>query len=102
MVHLNEKQLLTTTMLLKRATVGTPSGEGVGYQTSVSDQFISYIGGTGETGKTLLIKAFLFEFAILDKLDEVLLTAPTGTAASHIGGSTVHAALRVSSFEDPW
>ena len=74
---LNEKQLLTTTMLLKRA-MGTPSGEGVGYQTSVADQFISYIGGTGGTGKTLLIKDFLFGLAILDKLDEVLLTAPTG------------------------
>jgi PIF1-like helicase len=97
---LNEKQLLTTTMLLKRA-MGTPSGEGVGYQTSVADQFISYIGGTGGTGKTLLIKAFLFGLAILDKLDDVLLTAPTGTAASHIGGSTIHAALGVSSFEDP-
>jgi PIF1-like helicase len=97
---LNEKQLLTTTMLLKRA-MGTPSGEGVGYQTSVSDQFISYIGGTGGTGKTHLIEAFLFGLAILDKLDGVLLTAPTGTAASHIGGSTVHAALGVSSFEDP-
>jgi PIF1-like helicase len=99
---LNKKQLLTTSMLLKRV-MGTPSGEGVGYQTSVSDQFISYIGGTGGTGKTLLIKAFLFGLAILDRLDEVLLTAPTGTAASHsdIGGSTIHAALGVSSFENP-
>jgi ATP-dependent exoDNAse (exonuclease V) alpha subunit len=38
---------------------------------------------------------------ILDKLEEVLLAAPTGTAASHIGGSTTHAALGVSSFENP-
>ena len=97
---LNEKQLLTTSMLLKRV-MGTPSGEGVGYQINVSDQFISYIGGTGGTGKTLLIKAFLFGLAILDRLDEILLTAPTGTAASHIGGSTIHAALGVSSFENP-
>ena len=33
---LNEKQRLTTSMLLKRV-MDTPSGEGVGYQTSVSD-----------------------------------------------------------------
>ena len=79
----------------------TPSGEGVGYKTSASDQFISYVGGVGGTGKTVLIKAFLFGLAILDRFDDVLLTAPTGSAASHIGGSTIHAALGVSSFENP-
>jgi PIF1-like helicase len=97
---LNEKQLLTVTVLLKRV-MDTPSGESIGYQFSVSEQFISYIGGVGGTGKTLLIRAFLFGLHILDKLDEVLLTAPTGSAASHIGGSTVHAALGVCSFEEP-
>jgi hypothetical protein len=66
---LNEKQLPTTSMHLKRGT-GTPSGEGVGYQTYVSDQFISYIGGTEGTGKTLLIRAFLLGLAILDKLED--------------------------------
>jgi hypothetical protein len=87
----NEKQFLTVAVLLKRV-MDTPSGEGVGYQTSVSDQFISF-GGVGGTGKTVLIKAFLFGLAILDRVDDVLLTAPTGSAASHIGGSTIHAAL---------
>ena len=97
---LNEKQFLTVAVLLKRV-MDTPSGEGVGYQTSVSDQFISYVGGVGGTGKTVLIRAFLFGLAIPDRLDEVLLTAPTGTAASHIGGSTIHAALGMRSFECP-
>jgi hypothetical protein len=54
----------------------TLSGEGVGYHSLVSDQFVSYIGGQAGTGKTLLIRAFLFGLAILDRLDEVLLTAP--------------------------
>ena len=96
---LNEKQLLTTSVFLKRV-MGILSGEGVGYRTSISDQFISYIGGVAGTGKTELIKAFLFGLAILNRVDEVLLTAPTGTAAAHIGGSTIHAAFGVSTFED--
>jgi len=51
---LNEKQFWTVAVLLKRV-MDTPSGEGVGFQISVSDQFISYVGGVGGTGKTVLI-----------------------------------------------
>ena len=80
---LNEKQFLTVAVLLKRV-MDTPAGEGVGYQTSVSDQFISYVSGVGGTGKAVLIKVFLFGLAILDRFDEVLLRAPTGSAASDI------------------
>jgi PIF1-like helicase len=60
----------------------------------------TYVGGAAGTGKTLLVMAFLRGLDILGRLDEVLLTAPTGSAAAHIGGSTIHAALGVGSFED--
>jgi len=51
---LNEKQFWTVAVLLKRV-MDTPSGEGVGFPISVSHQFISYVGGVGGTGKTVLI-----------------------------------------------
>ncbi len=54
------------------------------------DQFLLYLGGVG---KTYLIKAFLFGLSIIEKQDDVLLTASTGAAAANIGGSTYHSAL---------
>jgi hypothetical protein len=40
-----------------------------------------------------LIKAFLFSLSIIEKQDDVLLTASTRAAAANIGGSTYHSAL---------
>ena len=91
---LNEKQFLTVAVLLKRV-MDTPSGEGVGLRS------IYIFWRSRRHGKNGTDKDFLFGLAILDRVDDVLLTAPTGSAASHIGGSTIHAALGVSSFEHP-
>jgi hypothetical protein len=60
---------------------------------TAEDQFLLYLGGVGGVGKTYLIKAFLFGLSILQRKDEVLLTASTGAAAANIGGATYHSAL---------
>jgi hypothetical protein len=59
------------------------------------DQFLLYLGGVGGVGKTYLIKAFLFGLSIIEKEEDVLLTASTGAAAANIGGSTYHSALAI-------
>ena len=46
-----------------------------------------------ELGKTHLIKALMFGLSIIQKHDDVLLTASTGAAAANIGGATYHSAL---------
>jgi hypothetical protein len=57
------------------------------------DQFLLYLGGVGGVGKTYLIKAFLFGLSIIEKQEDIILTASTGAAAANIGGSTYHSAL---------
>lgn len=60
---------------------------------TAKDQFLLYLGGVGGVGKTYLIKAFLFGVSIIERQEDVLLTALTGAAAANIGGSTYHSAL---------
>jgi ATP-dependent exoDNAse (exonuclease V) alpha subunit len=61
-----------------------------------SEQTLLYIRGKGGTGKTEVIKAFLFGIELLNKSDQVILSTSTGAAASHIKGSMIHAVLRLS------
>jgi len=61
----------------------------------LSEQTLLYVGGEGGTGKTEVIKAFLFGIELLDISNQVLLCALTGATASHIKGSTLHTALRI-------
>ena len=97
--QLNNLQLLTVSVLLMRVC-RVDKRRGHGFESRLSEQFLTYIGGIAGTGKTMLVWAFLRGLDILGRLDEVLLTAPTGSAAAHIGGPTTHAALGVGSFED--
>ncbi|KFZ18957.1 hypothetical protein V502_03896, partial [Pseudogymnoascus sp. VKM F-4520 (FW-2644)] len=60
---------------------------------SVRDQFLLYLGGIGGVGKTHLIKAFMFGLSIIQKHDDVLLTASTSAAAVNINSATYHSAL---------
>jgi hypothetical protein len=60
---------------------------------TANDQFLLYLGGVGGVGKTHLIKAFLFGLSIIERQEDVVLTASTGAAAANIGGSTYHSAL---------
>lgn len=57
------------------------------------DQLLLYLGGVGGVGKTYLIKAFLFGLSIIQRQEDVLLTASTGATAANVGGSTYHSAL---------
>ncbi|CZR69862.1 uncharacterized protein PAC_19762 [Phialocephala subalpina] len=55
--------------------------------------FLLYLRGVGGVEKTYLVKAFLFGVSIIERQEDVLLTASTGAAAANIGGSTYHSAL---------
>lgn len=60
-----------------------------------SEQLIMYLGGSGGTGKSRLIQAFV-DFARRWKSSQaVVITAYAGIAASIIGGSTLHSAIGI-------
>ncbi|KAH6701353.1 hypothetical protein BKA61DRAFT_495472, partial [Leptodontidium sp. MPI-SDFR-AT-0119] len=61
------------------------------------DQFLLYLGGVGGVGKTYLIKAFLLGLSVIEKREDVLLTASTRATTANIGGSTYHSALTLYS-----
>jgi hypothetical protein len=84
--QLNTKQTLVTRALFDRIL------HPLLINTS-KDQFLLYLGGVGGVGKTYLIKAFLFGLSIIEKQEDVLLTASTGATAANISGSTYHSAL---------
>jgi hypothetical protein len=56
-------------------------------------QHFQYVGGSGGTGKSWLIKAIQTVFAIKNAQKEMVITATSGTAAAGIGGNTVHSAI---------
>lgn len=85
---LNHKQKIVCRALFDRILRPVPINR-------VEDQFLLYIGGVGGSGKTHLIKSFMFGLSIIQKRDEVLLTASTGAAAANIGGATYHSALSI-------
>ena len=53
-----------------------------------TEQIIMYVGGAGGTGKSQVIKAIVAFHKEIKAKRKVKLTANTGTAAKHIGGST--------------
>ena len=61
-----------------------------------NDQLLQYVGGEGGTGKSWVIDAVRLGMKILDREQEVLVTAPTGRAARLIQGNTIHTALDVA------
>ncbi|WP_375449089.1 AAA family ATPase [uncultured Nostoc sp.] len=60
------------------------------------DQLLLYVRGEGGVGKSRVIHALEMGFTLLDRRNELMLSAPTGYAAEGIGGSTVHTALSIS------
>jgi hypothetical protein len=60
---------------------------------SVCNQFLLYLGSIGRVGKTYLIKAFIFSLSIIQKYNNVLLTASTSTAAANINSTTYYSVL---------
>ena len=59
-------------------------------------QVIGYIGGPGGTGKSQVIKAIVAFHEEIKAKRKLKLTAYTGTAAKHIGGSTTHALFGIN------
>jgi chromosomal replication initiation ATPase DnaA len=55
-----------------------------------SAQLKIYIGGMGGTGKTQVLKALSHFFELRKETNRFVVVAPTGTAASLLGGSTYH------------
>jgi hypothetical protein len=49
-----------------------------------------YIGGMGGTGKTQVLKALSHFLELRKETNKFVIVAPTGTAASLLGGSTYH------------
>ena len=54
-----------------------------------------YVGGPGGTGKSQIVKAILALFAAHARQAWIATTAPTGTAASAIKGSTIHSVFSI-------
>ncbi len=52
--------------------------------------------GEGGTGKSEIIKAVSLYFLRTDRLSAIRLTAPTGTAAASIFGTTIHGLLHLT------
>ena len=57
---------------------------------SGQDQLKMYIGGMGGTGKSRVLKALSHFFELRKETNRFVIVAPTGTAASLLGGSTYH------------
>jgi hypothetical protein len=57
---------------------------------SSQSQLKMYIGGMGGTGKSQVLKALTHFFELRKEKNRFVIVAPTGTAASLLGGSTYH------------
>ena len=51
--------------------------------------------GEGSTGKSRLIAAIRVWFAVLNRQNELMVTATTGTAAFNVAGTTLHSAANL-------
>jgi hypothetical protein len=84
------KQALLVRSVLDHAIqlAGNPTVE-------AGNQLLLYTAGEGGTGKSRVIKAIELGYTLLRRKQEVVLMAPTGTAAHNIGGRTIHTALGI-------
>jgi hypothetical protein len=64
--------------------------------TEKPEQLIMYIGGMAGTGKSQVIKALTAFFEKRNESHRIVITAPTGTAAALVGGSTYHSILGIN------
>ena len=65
---------------------------------NLEDQFLLHISGEGGVGncKSRVIEAVKLGMKLLQRQDEAIVVAPTGNAASNVGGSTIHTSLDVA------
>ena len=52
-----------------------------------------YLGGMGGTGKSQIIKALCKMFQVRSESSQIMICAPTGSAAALLNGSTYHSIL---------
>ena len=62
------------------------------------EQLKMYLGGMGGTGKSRVIEALSYFFAIRNEAHRFVIVAPTGTAAALLGGSTYHYMFGINDF----
>jgi hypothetical protein len=91
-IPLNPKQQLVVEKVLS----GALAWGGHPYDASKRDQILLYVGGEGGVGKSQIIKGIIAGMDLIFRKDEVILMAPTGSAADNIGGNTYHTALGIS------
>jgi hypothetical protein len=60
-----------------------------------SPQLCMYIGGMAGSGKSQIIRCLIEFFALRQQNHRLTITAPTGSAAALIGGSTYHSVLGI-------
>jgi PIF1-like helicase len=90
-IPLNHKQRLVVDRILSHAL----SWSGVAYDASKREHMLLYVGGEGGSGKSQITKAVVAGMNLICRKDEVILMAPTGAAADHIGGNTYHTSLGI-------
>src|SRR5882762_7498893 len=64
--------------------------------TKKPEQLIMYVGGMAGTGKSQVIKSMTKFFERWNESHHIIITAPTGTAAALVGGSTYHLILGIN------
>ena len=64
--------------------------------TKTPEQLIMYVGGMAGTGKSQVIKSLIEFFERRNESHRIIITAPTGTAAALVGGSTYHSILGIN------
>ncbi len=81
--HLNTEQKRAFSIITNHATC------------NASEHLQMYLGGMAGTGKSQVIKAVTKFFSEIGQSGQIVLLAPTGSAAAMIGGSTYHSFLGV-------
>ncbi|KAF8231680.1 hypothetical protein L208DRAFT_1192207, partial [Tricholoma matsutake] len=59
-----------------------------------------YLGGIGSTGKSQFIKALIYFFEMRNESHQIMIVAPTGSAAALLNGSTYHSVLGINTTKD--
>ena len=89
---LNRKQRLVAEKIISEAI----SWKDHPYDASKRNQMLMYIGGKAGTGKSRIVKAVIIALSLLQRHAEIVLMAPTGSAADNIDGNTYHTTLGMS------
>jgi len=96
-IPLNKKQGL----IVEKVLSGALAWEDYPYDASKREQMLLYVGGEGGVGKSQVIKGIVAGLDLISRKDEVILLAPTGAAADHIGGNTIHTTLGIGIGNNP-